>query len=266
MLALADRLARSLSERHANRQTFTSIFDDILPEGGEPGVGLAYEVQDRYVAGLCALGAKPAGYKIGLTTKRMQQMCGVDEPISGIVLNTRILRSPANVRMTDYVRLGIESEMAVRIAPGVSERRGRLEALPLAELIDQVCAGFELVEDSGADYKRLSAASIIADNSWNAGLVFGPPSSIADFTNLRGRRGVLRRNGEEVNEGSSDEVLGDPITAVVWLAKHLERRGGELAPGQWVSTGAIVPTRFVGLGDNYQFEIDGLEPVDLRIS
>ena len=257
----AESLARTLAERHAARQVFTSIFDD----DEAPDVALAYEVQDRYVAGLLASGGKAAGYKVGLTTKRMQQMCGVDEPICGVVLDSRILRSPARVAAADHVRLGLESEMAVRIAPGVAQRGVPIEALPLRELVDQVCAGFELVEDSGADYKRLSAASIVADNSWNAGLVFGPPAAAVDFAHLRGRRGVLRLNGEAANEGVSDEVLGDPLNAVRWLAGHLRRRGRALEPGQWVSTGAIVPTRFVAPGERYEFEIEGLATVQLSI-
>jgi|SRR5579859_1133467 len=262
MMSRAELLAKTLHDRHAKRQSFTSIFDD----GETPDVALAYEIQDRYVAGLCASGALKAGFKVGLTTKRMQQMCGVDEPISGVVLGDRIMSSPGVVRAADYVRLGIESEMAVRIAPGVTAASGGLETLPLAELIDQICATFELVEDSGADYKRLSAASIVADNSWNAGLVLGPPACASQFEHLRERRGFLRLNGEVVNQGSSDEVLGDPLNAVHWLASHLRGRGAELAPGQWVSTGAIVPTRFVAPGDTYRFEIDGLAPVELRIT
>jgi len=255
----ADRLAQTLAERHARREVFTSIFE----EGEAPDVALAYEVQDRFVAGL---GGKTAGYKIGLTTERMQALCGVAEPIAGVVLESRILRSPATVRTADYVRLGLESEMAVRIAPGADQRGLDLQDLPAHHLIDQVCAGFELVEDSGADYKRLSAASIVADNSWNAGLVFGPPSPAAGYGPLRGRRGVLGLNGKAANEGMSDEVLGDPLNAVRWLAGHLRRRGGALKPGQWVSTGAIVPTRFVAPGETYVFEIEGLAPVTLRIA
>ncbi len=261
-MSRADLLAKALLERHASGETFTSIFED----GETADVGLAYDIQDRYVAGLCVTGAKCAGFKVGLTTKRMQVMCGVDEPISGVVLTDRIVQSPAVVRAADYVRLGVESEMAVRIAPGVATLAGRLEDLDLADLIDQVCASFELVEDSGADYSHLSAASIVADNSWNAGLVFGPASPVADFHHLRDRDGVLRVKGEVVNQGSSNEVLGDPRNAVQWLASHLQQRGRALAPGQWVSTGAIVPTRFVAPGDTYRFEIDGLAPVELRIT
>ena len=255
----ADRLARALAERHARREVFTSIFEE-----GEPAdVPLAYQVQERFVA---SLGGAPVGYKVGLTTERMQRMCGVNEPISGVVLASRVLRSPARVKTADYVRLGVESEMAVRIAQGAGRTGLELQELPLHHLIDQVCAAFELVEDSGADYAKLSAASIVADNSWNAGLVLGPPIPVGGLAHLRGRRGVLKLNGEAVNEGVSDEVLGDPLNAVHWLASHLRRRGGALHPGQWVSTGAIVPTRFVAAGEAYRFEIDGLAPVELEIA
>jgi 2-keto-4-pentenoate hydratase len=256
----AAELARTLAERHAARATFTSIFDE-----GEASVDLAYDVQDHYVAGLLASGETPAGYKVGLTTKRMQALCGVDEPIAGVALASRIHAAPCTVRVADYVRLGVESEMAVRIGPSVGER-AMPEDLPLSALVDQVCASFELVEDSGADYKRLSAASIVADNGWNAGLVFGAPVPIAAFEYLRGRRGVLRLNGEQVNEGMSDEVLGDPLEAVHWLARHLRHRGGALKPGDWVSTGAICPTRFVHPGETYVFELDGLPPTELRLA
>ncbi len=248
MAATPETLAAELLRRHAAREVFTSIFTD-----GEPqDVALAYAVQDAYVAGLIASeGGARAGYKVGLTTKRMQQMCGVDEPISGVVLGRRVLKSPAEVRVADYVRLGLESEMAVRIgADGAS--------------IAAVCASFELVEDSGADYARLSAASIVADNSWNAGLVLGPAVAGAAYSDLKGRRGVLTNNGEPAGEGISDEVLGDPLNAVRWLAEHLKQRGGALKPGDWVSTGAIVPTRFVAAGEVWRFALDGLAATEVR--
>ncbi|MGZ6037230.1 MAG: 2-keto-4-pentenoate hydratase [Phenylobacterium sp.] len=255
----AETLALELAARHARRDIFTSIFDD----GETPDVPLAYRVQEHFVAGL---GGTAVGFKVGLTTERMQKMCGVNEPISGVVLASRVLRSPSSAQAGDYVRLGLESEMAVRIAPGAGRPGLALQDLPLHHLIDQVCAAFELVEDSGADYAKLSAASIIADNSWNAGLVLGPPIPVGGLAHLPGRRGVLKLNGEPVNEGRSDEVLGDPLNAVHWLASHLRRRGQALKPGQWVSTGAIVPTRFAAPGEAYRFEIDGLPPVELQVS
>ena len=40
-------------------------------------------------------GAAAVGYKIGLTTRRMQEMCGIDSPIAGVVLADRVYASGA---------------------------------------------------------------------------------------------------------------------------------------------------------------------------
>jgi 2-keto-4-pentenoate hydratase len=45
---------------------------------------------------------------------------------------------------------------------------------------------------------------------------------------------------------------------------HLTRRGRALVPGQWVSTGSIVPTKFVEPGQTWRFEVAGLAPVELQ--
>lgn len=253
----AETLARTLAERHARREAFTSVFE----AGETPDLDLAYRVQDLYVAGL---GGTPGGYKVGVTTARMQQMCGVGEPIAGVVLEGRIMTSPGVARAADYVRLGAESELAVRIAPG-ARLDGDLGGAALVDLVDRVACAFELVEDNDADYGRLTAGGMVADNSWNAGLVLGPSVAASDLGSLAGRRGVLIRGGETIDEGRSDDVLGDPLNSVRWLAVHLRRRGRTLKPGQWVSTGAINPTRFVAAGERYRFEVDGLPAVELEV-
>src|SRR3954465_7972439 len=89
------------------------------PRGARAGrggdMGFAYGVQDRLLPLVAGGSAAPAGYKIGLTTPRMQQMCAIDEPIVGVILAGRIHASLAHVAVGDFVRLGIESEIALRI-------------------------------------------------------------------------------------------------------------------------------------------------------
>jgi 2-keto-4-pentenoate hydratase len=255
-----DYASRLLALRRAGR-TFTSVFD-----GGEvPGVDFAYAIQKHVVAALDRGGGR-AGYKVGLTSPRMQAMCGVGEPITGVVLNQRMHRSPATVAAADFIRLGLECEVAVRIGPhfpGDDPAGLGLEDVP--QHLDAVSAAFELIDDAAADYGRLKAATLVADNGWNAGLVIGEsvaPSSVADFTELEG---VLRLDGEAVEKGVSRDVLGNPLNVVLWLARELLKRGGRLAAGDWVSTGSIVPTRFVKPGERYVFTLGRLPPVELAI-
>ncbi len=252
--------AKAIAQRHRDREGFTLE----APAGRKGDVAFGYATQAALLPLLGDGGLATIGWKIGLTTPRMQQMCGVDEPIAGAVLAGRIHQAPAAIAVGDYVRLGVESEIAVRIArpfpPG-----GVTPAEALAH-VDLVCAAFELVDDSGADYARLSAATLVADNAWNAGLVLGPATPIARIDGLAGRRGVLTRDGEAVDEGSSSDVLGDPANVLAWIVDHLARRGEPLRPGQWVSTGSIVPTKFVAPGQIWRFEVDGLEPVQVALS
>jgi 2-keto-4-pentenoate hydratase len=73
-----------------------------------------YRVQYAYVAATIGDDAC-AGYKIGLTSKRMQQMCGIDQPIAGTIYSRKVFKSGARLSMADYGRLGLEFEICVRL-------------------------------------------------------------------------------------------------------------------------------------------------------
>jgi 2-keto-4-pentenoate hydratase len=232
-----------------------------------PGFDMAaaYAVQDAYVALLkVQRGAAMAGYKVGLTNPRMQAMCGVDEPVAGVVLASGVQPSPGKIRAADHIHLGIECEIAVRLGADVKPETLPSSPETAGRLIDRVAAAFEIVDDAKADYTRLDGVSLAADNSWNAGLVLGPEESY-DGRPLTGRRGVLAVNEKDVDHGMSDDVLGDPLSVVVWLARHLATRGQHLRRGDWITTGSIVTTKFAQAGETYAFRIEGLEPVRLSV-
>src|ERR1700752_4096679 len=47
-----------------------------------------------------------AGYKIGLTTPVMQQLCGIAEPCYGAIFAREVRDRHAELRASDYCRLG----------------------------------------------------------------------------------------------------------------------------------------------------------------
>jgi 2-oxo-3-hexenedioate decarboxylase/2-keto-4-pentenoate hydratase len=203
-----------------------------------------------------------AGYKIGLTTPRMQVLCRGDRPISGVMLRAGLRRAPARVVAGEYVHLGIESEAAVRIARPLPSGSDPVTRSDVAACVGEIAAAFELIEDRHADYDTLDWLWMAAENSWNAGLVLGPSAPPRDLSALVG---VLEIDGVEVDRGSTRDVLGHPYDAVAWLANHLRTRGLAIEPGHWISTGSIATIRFAEPGRRYRFTIEGLEPVDLEI-
>jgi len=255
--------ARRIFQEHRTRSPFRPLA--IAEQAG--GEAFAYAVQDGYVEMLLGEGSEGpvAGHKIGLTTPRMQQMCGIGEPVTGAILAARIRASGTTLDRADFVRLGIECEIAVRIATTPDPAGIDTDLFDLIrDHVDHIAAAFEIIEDRDADYKTLDAFSLIADNSWNAGIVLGTPVASDALASLQGRKGVLRVDGVETARGSSDDVLGDPGNALAWLVRHLAARGRRLKPGDWVMTGSIVPTQFVAPG-RHVFTVDGMPPVEIDI-
>lgn len=254
----AQQAAQRLFREHRERVLFRP-----LPTDRHDDLDYAYSVQAMLLESM--LGEKNdtiCGWKIGLTTQRMQQFCGVETPIVGAIMSSLFQTSPAVVPHAHFVRLGIEMEVAVLLGSELPERP---TAADVKACLSQVAAAYELVEDRAADYAQLDACSIIADNSWNAGIVIGEPVAAASLGELLGREGVLRRNGEEIGRGLSDDAGGDPLEVVAWLASLLRAQGRPLQAGHWVLTGSIIPTLFPGPGEHYEFSVDGLPPVELQV-
>ncbi len=258
----ADDVAETLAARHRRLDRFTLE----MPQGREADVEFAYAVQAKPLPRIAAGGIDRAGYKIGATTPRLQEMCGIPEPVAGVVFRERLLQSPARVEARSYARIGIESELAVRIGTTVPLDPKLLESDAFFDHFDAATAAFEIVDDSDADYKRLTGAKLIADNGWNAGLVLSTPRAIKGARTLAAFNGILFRNGQEIDRGTSSDVLGDPFNALRWLCKHLARTGTQLEAGQWVTTGSHIPTQFAVAGETYRYEIEGFTPVELAVA
>ncbi|HTW53997.1 MAG TPA: hypothetical protein VME45_19070, partial [Stellaceae bacterium] len=95
---------------------------DILPDELIPGtLDDAYRVREAYEAIEMPRRGQVVGYKIGLTTPIMQRLCGVDEPCYGAMFQSEIRHSPAEVRVADYCRVGIETEIAMRLGADLPE-------------------------------------------------------------------------------------------------------------------------------------------------
>lgn len=225
----------------------------------------AYAIQAEIVQRALASGSDSiAGYKVGLTTEKMQKFCGVAEPIAGRILKSGVRASGAKLRKADFHRLGIESELALRVGKAVPVRPDG-DVRDLIACVDAVATAFEVIDDRDADYAHLEASSIAAENSWNKGIVLGEAVSPAAFGDLRGLEGRLLINGEQIATGSSSDVMSGPLSVLAWVARFAHEAGHELRPGQWIMTGSIIPTKFAVAGDTYSFQLGPLPPVTATI-
>jgi 2-keto-4-pentenoate hydratase len=230
--------------------------------GLEAAYGIQESLQKLLIAGGCGA---ITGYKVALTSPAMQAFVGVDQPLAGAIFANRVHRSPALLDARTFQRLGIECEIAVRLAAGLPHRAEGHNVETVAPAIGAVMPAFELIEDRNADYDAIDAFSLVADNCWNAGIVLGDPVEDWRAIDLCGLRGALHADGVTIGEGKGADALGHPLAAVAWLADLLALRGHTLERGMVVMTGSIVKTYFPVPGEQLVFSADGIGDVALRL-
>ena len=236
---------------------------DILPPELMPvDLDEAYRVRGEFEAIEQQRGrGAVAGYKIGLTTPIMQSLCGVDEPCYGAIFASEVHHRRAELPTRDYRRLGIETEIAVRLGEGLPQGG---DAERVGKAVECVMAAIELLEDLRHDYKRLTAAAMVAGNVWNAGVVLGEPVSDWRRIDLAAATARLTINGREIGRGRGGDVMGNPLNALTWLANKLATAGMPLKAGMIVMTGSMVPIQFPAPGDHAIVDVDGLGTAELR--
>ncbi len=249
----AEAISRLFRDQHAT---------DILPAELMPAdLDEAYRVRAEFEAIETQRGrGAVAGYKIGLTTPIMQKLCGVDEPCYGAIFASEVRHRRAELVMSDYCRLGIETEIAVRLGADLPQG-GDIERVGAA--VEGVMAAIEVLEDLRHDYTRLTAAAMVAGNVWNAGIVLGEPVTDWRRLDLAAATARLTINGREIGQGRGGDVMGNPLNALAWLANKLAAAGTPLRRGMVVMTGSMVPIQFPAPGDRAIVEVSGLGTAEL---
>jgi len=257
-----DATARACFEMHRTRARYRPL-DAALRAAP---LDEAYRIQDALHRLMTEAGrGEIAGWKIALTSKAMQQMTGVDQPAAGAIFSTLVHASPARLDLAAYHHLGVEFEVAVRLGDGLPASGGPWTRASVAGHIAACLPAFELVEDGGADYKTLDAFTLVAQNTWNGGVVLGAPVGTWRGVDLESAVTRCWINDQPGGQGKSGDALGHPFEAVAWLANLLNRRGRMLGRGMIVMTGSSITTRFPAPGDRVRFAIDGLGEVALEV-
>jgi len=221
-----------------------------------------YLVQQGVVRRYLAAGDRIVGYKLGLTSKPMQQMLGVDSPDFAPVMASHVLQDGAAVAAADYIAPRLEAEIALVL--GADLEGPDCTPLDVVRAIEGVVASIELVDSRVADWK-IALPDTVADMASSGAIVIaGRTTPVADV-DLRTLGMVFTRDGEVVATGAGAAALGNPAAAVAWLVRTLHPLGASLPAGSIVMTGALHAAVPVAAGETYRAEFDRLGAVSVRI-
>jgi 2-keto-4-pentenoate hydratase len=223
----------------------------------------AYAIQGAWLDLKLARGARIIGRKIGLTSRAMQALLGIDQPDYGFLLDSMAVASGNTLSRTDFLLPRIEPEIAFWLArdlkgPGISvdtvlaATRG---VSPALELVDSRIANWQI-----------KLPDTIADNASSARVIVSEHIVPLDGLDLAAEAVMLTCNGVEVGSGTAAAVLGHPAEAVAWLANKLAEYDIALMAGQLILPGAMCAAATVAAGETYSAVFTTIGEVSVRFA
>lgn len=214
-----------------------------------PGIDMddAYSIQKAFVAHQVTQGRSVRGYKVGLTSKVMQASMGSTEPDFSAMTDDLFQPEDTPIDHARFFRPMIEIEIAFVMkntlkGPGI---------LPVDVLraTDFVLPAIEIVDFRVGPAPGMTVVDTVADLAACGVAVLGAnPRRLQDI-DIRRVTGQMIINGKVEQQGSAAAVLGNPVTAVAWLANKLGEFGITFEPGQTILTGSFVRAMPVNVGD-----------------
>lgn len=216
----------------------------------------AYRVQEAVFAQLWP-GVKPAAWKAGGPSDKV-------EPTAAPIPPARLLRSPASVAAASMNMVGVEAEVAYRLARDLPPRTKPYSDREIAAAVGEVLATIELCDTRIADWKTSSGLWMLADFQNSGALVAG--SGTKDWRDVDFlQQDVEFRIGTRIVKAKGGHSFGDPFRLVPWLVAHAARHGLGLRAGDIVTTGAWTGMEAAKAGDTVTARFPGIGEATVQI-
>jgi 2-keto-4-pentenoate hydratase len=227
----------------------------------EPDLSIddAYAIATFAVDARRASGATIVGHKIGLTSVAVQQQLRVDQLDYGTLLSDMRV-ADGGIAPSALIAPRVELELAFTLADALTGPGATPEDVTAATATVQ--PAIEVVDSRIADW-RITLGDTVADNASSGAFVVGGSATAIDRLDPADLDVALYQNDENVAEGNTGAVLGDPRIAVAWLANALARHGTRLAAGEVVLSGACTRMVAAGPGDTFVGDFGALGGVSV---
>jgi 2-keto-4-pentenoate hydratase len=255
----ADRASDLLWQHWMEGRRLSQLPDDIRPTARADGYAVQALLERRSRAPLF-------GWKIAATSTAGQKHINVDGPLAGRLLKERSFDDGATVPFgANHMRVA-EAEFAFRMGRDLTPQWGPFAVSEVTEAVASLHPAIEIPDSRFDDFTVVGAAQLIADNACAHYFVLGdaaPDSWRAADLSAHPVRGEVE--GKLSRDGIGANVLGDPRTALTWLANELSSLGITLRAGQVVTTGTCLVPLEIAPGDRVRMDFGPFGGVACRL-
>ncbi|WCK52317.1 fumarylacetoacetate hydrolase family protein [Aneurinibacillus sp. Ricciae_BoGa-3] len=223
----------------------------------------AYQVQLHTIQNKVESGQKIVGKKIGLTSRAMQTLLGVDQPDYGHLLDDMVVENGEEIAFSRVLQPRVEAEIAFVLKKNLVGPKVTTSDVLLAT--DYVLPALEIVDSRVANWK-IKLQDTVADNASSGLYVLGGKPLRVNQLDMSLTGVVFYKNGEIMNTGVGAAALGHPATCVAWLANKLSEFGIHLQAGEVILSGALSAAVNAEPGDHFHARFAHLGEVSVRFS
>lgn len=230
----------------------------------EVSVPVGYAVQSLLTRARLDRGRRIVGRKIGLTAPAVQAQLGVDQPDFGVLFDDMACAGDERIDIGRLLQPRIEAEVAFVLAADLAD--GDLGEDAVRAAVAQVIPAFEIVDSRIAGWD-ITIVDTVADNASSGLYVLGESAGPLGDLDLRTvEMTLVDDDGTVLSSGTGAACLGDPVTALSWLARTTRELDAPLRAGEVVLSGALGPMVPVRPGAAYVATMTGLGTVRAAFS
>jgi 2-keto-4-pentenoate hydratase len=236
---LVQKAAERLIEAAARRTPCPPVRDLGLAD-----LPTAYAVQRAVNAGRARSGApagtRAVGRKIGVTTPAAQAKVGSDEPDYGVLFADMRIRDKGPIPLDRLLQPIVEAEIAFVLGRDLAGE-DIITPEQVRGAVDYAAVALEIADSRIADWD-ITLVDTVADNASAGMFVLGATQAPLRGFEPRKTTMTLLSDDEPVATGVGADCLGDPLNALVWLARTALEHGEPLRAGDIVLSGTLAMT------------------------
>lgn len=188
-------------------------------------------------------GEERIGWKIGFNLPAVQQGVGIEEPVAGLLVASRVIAPRTPHSLAGATNPVAEPEVVIEVADD-----GGVASLGAAIEVADLNTPFDDLEE------------MVAGNIFHRAVLLGDQVPGAE---LRGVEARITVNGAPQAAVDALAATGDPEAVIDVIRRNVEAAGEELRPGDRIIAGTLVPPLRVEPGDVVGLDLGPLGLVEL---
>lgn len=220
----------------------------------------AYKIQELSIAHRIQEGETLIGLKMGFTSEAKMKQMGVNDMIWGRLTSSMLILNHGKTHFAKYIHPRVEPEICFMISRDID---GVLDENEVKDYVSGVAGAIEIIDSRYKNFK-FSLEDVIADNCSSIGFVVGEWHPVN--TPIGNLKIDLLIDGEIVETGNSNDILGDPWKSLAAATRLAHQYNQPIKAGMYIMAGAATSAAFIQPNQVVSTNIETLGAITFEVS